>query len=333
MGLLTKLFAEKFSSSKTPASTRQWSIDEGGWLTIASLPQFFGQTRQSPNGRWTIAWCERNLDCTEDSENSRGSAVLLDNYTGTIRQQLLKLERPFAATVSDVGTFAVHDGLRRVGLQAKILGYSLDGEELFCRRYRANAWTIGISSCGRYVAVQTLNSPDDGYLFEVLDLLEKRIQFSVDPVTGLVDDYRFEVGVAGLERVFVVHKALGEFAYDAKGAFLEAFEFREALLRNGDFSQKIRAARDLFSEDPSLQAAHRAIKLSDEALAEGASKQPSWAALAHRLKGEAYERLGDSRSAIGSYEHALSNDPKAGVRRSLQRLRKKLPPTDGRAHG
>jgi hypothetical protein len=319
MGIFSILFGKGDSQHTT--TLPQWRVDDG-WLTIPTLPQFFGKTSLSQDGRWTVAWCERNLAATVASDENGGSVVLLDNHTGRICQQIPDLERPFGAKVSDVGTFAVHDGLLGGGLQAKVLGYSVDGKELFHRQYRANVWTIGISPCGRYVAVQTLNSTDDGYLFEVLDLLERKIQFSVDPDTGLVDDYRFEVSSEGLQRVFVVHKALGEFAYDAKGAFLSALEFREALLTNGDFSQKIRAARDLFSEDVSAEAARRTVQLADQALSQGALMQPSWAAMARRLKGEAYERLGDSASAIASYEQALFSDPKSGVRRALQRLRK-----------
>jgi tetratricopeptide (TPR) repeat protein len=323
MGILSKLFGNRDSAKQsTIASLPEWSIDDG-WLTIRALPQFFGKTRQSPNDRWTVAWCERNIPTTQAPQESGGSVVLLDHRTGRIHRQILNLGRPFGAAASDVGTFAVHDALAGGGLQAKVLGYSIDGEELFHRKYLANVWTLGISPCGRYVAVQTLNSPDDdGYLFEVLDLLEKRIQFSVAPSTGLADDYRFEVTSEGLQRVFVIHQALGSFAYDAKGEFLESLEFREALLTKGDFSQKIRAARDLNSEGASMDTARRTVQLADEALLEGAFNYPSWAAIAHRLKGEAYERLNDPAAAIASFERALSLDPKAGVRRALQRLRK-----------
>jgi predicted negative regulator of RcsB-dependent stress response len=65
-----------------------------------------------------------------------------------------------------------------------------------------------------------------------------------------------------------------------------------------------------------------AVQIADEALLQGALDHPSWAGLAHRLKGEAYERLNDPEAAIVAYERALSVDPKAGVRWRLERLRK-----------
>src|SRR5260221_11254397 len=319
MGILQKLFASREGKTrKSIASNLNWKIDDG-WLTIPTLPEFFGKSCESSNGIWTIAWCERNLSTAQRPQESGGSVLLLDNQTGKIRQHIA-LERPFGAVVSDTGGFAVHDGLLGGGLQGKILGYSVDGVVLFARKYLANVWTIVISPCGRYVAAQTLNSPDDGYLFEVLDLLERKTQFSVHPETGLVDDYRFEVGSQGLQRVFVVHKDLGAFAYDAKGVFLQSFEFREALLTKGDFSQKIRAAQDLLTADASVEAARRTVQITNDALIEGALAQSSWAAIAHRLKGEAHERLGEPLAAIASYERALIADPKAGIRRALKRL-------------
>jgi hypothetical protein len=326
MGILSKFFGSRGSATQnTIATAPEWRIDDG-WLTIRAVPQFFGKTRKSMNDRWTVAWCERNISTARVPPESGGSVVLLDHHTNEIRQQILDLERPMGAAVSDVGTFAVHDALAGEGLQGKVLGYSIDGQELFHRKYSANVWTLGISPCGRYVAVQTLNAPnDDGYRFEVLDLLEKRIRFSVSPATGLADHYRFDVTSTGLQRVFVVHQGLGSFAYSADGEFLESVEFREALLTKGDFSQKIRAARELCTEDASMETARRTVKLADEALLEGALNHPSWAALAHRLKGEAYERLNNPSAAIASYERALSLDPKAGVRRAVQRLRKTSP--------
>ena len=317
MSLITKIFRKPADPPAAVGKTPQWWIDNG-WLTIRAI-DFYGKIHPSSSGRWTVAYAQGNATAPNDPE---GQVVLLDNHKAQVVAHITDLQRPFGAVSSDAGVFAVHDALLGEGPSAQVLAYSTNGELLYSRKYLANVATLGISTCGRYVAVQTLNSDRDGNLFEVLDIKYKAIAFSVDPTAGFANDYRFEVGPENLRRVFSVHKDLGVFAYDENGQFLDAPQLSEALLNKGDFAQKLRALQSLLSVDNSPQAAHRALEVADQALGTVPPHLEAWAALAHRLKGEAYERLSEPAAAIDSYERALSFDPKAGVRRALGRLRK-----------
>jgi predicted TPR repeat methyltransferase len=72
-----------------------------------------------------------------------------------------------------------------------------------------------------------------------------------------------------------------------------------------------------------MDAASRALAVVDKAMAKGASKNPAWAAPAWRTTGTAQERLGDTKKALAAYEMALRLNPKMGVKRRIEALRKR----------
>lgn len=56
----------------------------------------------------------------------------------------------------------------------------------------------------------------------------------------------------------------------------------------------------------------------------GGDDREDWAVVAHRTRGEALEILGRYREAVDAYEKALALDDKAGVKRRVAALRKRL---------
>ena len=61
-------------------------------------------------------------------------------------------------------------------------------------------------------------------------------------------------------------------------------------------------------------------------MADGAKDRPDWGAIAHRVRGESFEVLGELSEALQAFELALSLNPKVGLQKRAVALRKKLRP-------
>jgi hypothetical protein len=318
MGLIAKLRAAlgggKFASEKNRNAVLQ-----DRWLQLTH-PLFSGRAYCSPDQRWVIG-CK-----VFDNESGNGRLVLVNYASDTVEHELNSFVHPMGAAVSNTGTYIVVDAGCGSELEGLLVAIDSRGNELYRKCYHANIFNIGISDCGRYAAVQTANAMNtDADLFEVLDIKLGRLVFSRLPVTGWPDQYTFDTDSAGeLKAVGVVHKSLGEFFYSSHGEFRDQKAFQDARLGIGHYVAKISAARELLQTTPTADNAIIALFAADEALQEGAEDRADWGALAHHIRGESYELLGQLPEAMAAFEQALRLNPKADTQNSASSLRKKL---------
>ncbi|MBL5864354.1 tetratricopeptide repeat protein [Serratia fonticola] len=337
MGFISKLL-RLFSGSTKTASTRSASVRKNatrkehnvaldkGWLTLTQ-PYFFGRAHCSPNRRWVVGCSDSDgAGRGGHRESGYGRVVLVEHQTDKIMHELTSFARPFDAAVSDTGDYIVLDAGFGSALQGDVIAISSSGHERYRRRYSANVFNLGLSKCGRYASVQTANAPgDDGNRLEVIDLELGCTIFNVRPATGWADRYSFHVDAEGRLKAFgVEHKGLGRFNYSATGEFLDWQAFQAAQLDKGDYSTKLMAARDLLKSNATADSANKALSIADAALTEGAKDRPDWCAIAHRVRGESYELLGQLPEAVKAFEQALALNPKIGVQKRVVALRKKL---------
>lgn len=314
-------------SPRVPVTTLSASAElEGDWLRVAG--NSFYRPLPSPNGRWLLGLKDSDGESRGGCRDSgNGCVVLCHMETGRLVHEHRLLARPVEAAVADNGCYVVADTGFGMALQGDLVAFGSDGVEMFRRRYEANIFNVGLSPCGRYAAVQTCNAPGgDGNLLEILDIREKSIAFEVrHPRTGWADGYTFDVDETGQLALLRVHlKQLGTFRYSTSGKFLDDSEFMEAQLERGGFTMKLCAARDLIKNKPGQARAEAALKAADAALREGAAEREDWSVVAHRIRGEALEALERYREAVEAYEKALALDEKAGVKRRVVALRKRL---------
>ncbi|MBE5215502.1 tetratricopeptide repeat protein [Pectobacterium sp. A535-S3-A17] len=299
---------------------------DNDWITIDS-PYFFGQAYQSANSHWVVG-------CSDSDGNGRGghresgfgTVILVNKPSVRIHHKLRSIARPFNAAVADTGDYIVHDAGFGSALQSDLIAIDAEGNEKFRRHYEANIYNIGLSQCGRYASVQTAGAPgNDGNILEVINLQSKTTMFSVKPEYGWADSYSFDLDESGVLRSLKVKcKDIGHFRYSATGISIDAEAYKDACLNKGDFTLKIGAARELLKNSPNEENALQALKTIDMALNEGAKDQNYWAATAFRIKGEANDLLGNFSDALDAYEKALSFNPKIGVQRRANALRKKI---------
>lgn len=337
MGVISKLLSLFRSSAtakptsvvptrKSPNRRARNANLRDDWLTLTQ-PDFFGRAHRSPNKRWIVGCNDSDgVGRGGHREVGNGRVILVDYSSDQVIHEQSCFARPMDAAVSNTGGYIVQDGGFGSALQGDVVAIGVDGNERYRRRYGANVYNIGLSSCGRYAAVQTANAPsDDGNLLEVLDLDRGATLFSVQPATGWADKYSFEVDSEGrLKALGVEHKDLGRFIYSASGEFQDAQVFQAAQLEKGDYATKLMAARDLLKTAATLDNARKTLSTADSALAGGAKDRPDWSSVAHRVRGESYEVLGQLPEALAAYEMALSLNPKVGVQKRAVALRKQI---------
>lgn len=317
--------SDRGESVLSPTHERRTELD-GKWLTV-DHPYFFGHANISPDNRWVVG-------CDDSDGDSRGGhrmkgngrVILVDYPSDRIVHELKCFARPVDAAVSDSGSYIVHDCGFGSALRGDVIAINTSGDEIYRRHYRANIFNIGMSQCGRYAAVQTANADNkDSNILEVLDLQNGSTLFSDHPVGGWADGYLFDTDTDGELNQFSVNlKGLGCFRYSSTGEFLDVEALQIARLDKGDYATKIMAAQDLLKTNSTEVNAHKALSVANEALSQGANERHDWGALAHRVRGESFELLGQFSEALEAYEQALLMNPKVGVQRKATTLRRKL---------
>lgn len=345
MGFISKLFnllTSQTTSAQTVATLNLQALEANNitpnpeeqngnisfvndWLTIDS-PYFFGKAYQSVNNHWVVG-------CSDSDGNGRGghresgfgTVVLVNKPAVRILHKLRNIARPFNAAVADTGDYIVHDAGFGSALKSDLIAIDAEGHEKFRRHYEANIYNLGLSPCGRYASVQTAGAPgNDGNILEVISLWSNTIIFSVKPEYGWADSYSFDLDENGVLRSLKVKcKDVGCFRYSTTGISIDVEAYKDACLTKGNFTLKVEAARELLKNSPNEENAQKALKAIDIALNEGAKDRNDWAASAFRIKGEANYLLGKFNDALDAYEKALSFNPKIGVQRRVNALRKK----------
>jgi tetratricopeptide (TPR) repeat protein len=197
------------------------------------------------------------------------------------------------------------------------------GEPIVAKKIAANLFNNGLSPEGRYAAVQACNAPGsaaDGVLL-VYDLIQKAEVGRFVPRSGWADDYRFhEDGTIELG-----YRKLGYFRYALTGEFLDLAAWEEAQLTMGNYSMALITVEHILKQHqgkPSQELVDTLIRAIDRVTPQIVPEHAKTLALAKKLRGTCLESSGYLGQALRCYQEALAIDPKAGVKRSIERLTK-----------
>lgn len=300
------------------------SEEEDGIFEIPKLGMFVGFER-SPSKEWVICWRDSDDEGTRGGHRERGKGIYV-LYNAIQKQVVLKgrLERPNSGHVADSGTFSIEDWGFSSDLSGVFYVISPAGEQLIKKVLKANIFNSAISSNGKYAVCQTANSPseEDGGKMIGFDVEAKRQLFSVEPEAGWADGYVLSEESA---QFCVQVRDVGTFCYDASGAFQDGPRFTMAKLASKRYDLVLITAEALLKGaefqdvDPSV-----ILAAITKARTIGADKDKHWKALALKLQGACHEALGDESSALLAYDQALLANPKIGVKKKADAIRKKI---------
>lgn len=317
MGLLDFLFGKKTTEqTKTSSFNNKPLVQiEDSFIIINSM-DYFGMYEKSKDGNWLISWRERTQG------KSYGEYLLYDLKNKEVATHG-KLERPQAGHVANNGTFSIEDWMNSNTLIGTFNVFSSTGESIFKETLQANILKSAISSNGVLAVCQTANSPhDDGAVMLAVNIKEKARLYKIHPEIVWADAYDFDEDKLLIK---VVIDNVGKFNYDSEGNFLDANKYIEGRLNSKTYNIAILACDEVMkSDNVSMEVANTVYKSATQALANGGDKDKNYKPIALKVQGLAQLILGNEKEALKYFDEAMSLNPKIGLKRKADSLRKKL---------
>lgn len=158
-------------------------------------------------------------------------------------------------------------------------------------------------------------------MLTAFDLERKTELFSIHPETGWANEYEFNEKE---KQFIIVQKDIGKFSYDKTGNLLDKDHFETTRLTCKKYDMILFTAEDVLKRE-TVPKEHVELVLKSILNARnlGADKDHGWKAMALKLQGIALEALGRNKEALEVYDEALSINPKVGVKRKADSIRKK----------
>jgi hypothetical protein len=306
--------------------SKKYAAPKTEFIEIRSR-RFFGEGIKSPNGRFTLAWKDANNSGSVGGHRlgGKGRYLLIDGK-GVLAQGAI--DRPNDGKVANNGTFILNDWGFGDELGGVFWAFDRSGKNLVNRRFEANLFNCGLSADGAVAVCQTCNAyeGEDGSKLTIFDLRTGVEVASWIPVSGWADFYAFpKPGVIQLG-----YTKLGLFSYAWDGEFIDRERWQEARLARGDYSNVMMAVEFALKENSCESDQGLAVRLLDS-LNRISSTIPSSDSKAKarekKLRGQCMEFQGDLSKALLIYDEALTLDPKVGIKRRADQIRKQLAKT------
>ncbi|MBX9865140.1 MAG: tetratricopeptide repeat protein [Hyphomicrobium sp.] len=277
---------------------------------------YFGWYATSPDGGFTLTWRDANDEGTHGGARASG----MGRYFLLAGDAIIaegQIERPNDGKVASDGTFILNDWRFNSELGGAFCAFRADGSPIVSQRFTANLLNNGLSANGRLAVCQTCNShTDDASVLAVFDLTQGREIVRWKPESGWAESYAFADDGQSIRLCYPGGASL---AYSLDGRFLDRDLWIERSLGRGDLAV-IQQLIDSEDKKPSAELARRLVAGIDVALK--ATSDDHICAWAYKLRGISLEAEKNWPEALRSYDLALGLDPKIGVKRRADALRK-----------
>jgi hypothetical protein len=303
------------------SSSRQIIELSNSFMNVSSI-NYGGLYRLSKSKKWAISWRDSDPGAQRGGhrESGLGEFVLAD-LAGDVVFVHGKMQRPNNGSIADNGTFSLEDWHFGNTLSGTFSVFDNTGKPIVIKELTANILGSGISRNGKLAYCTTANSKTEhSYKIFLFDLETGEELFCATPRTGGIESYAFDE-----DRKLLIAdvKGVGKFRYDRGGNFVDAENLDKANLNSSDYSRIIRAAEKILNEPDICQSrAREALEAVIRARSLGADSNPAWTPNALKVQGLAHEVLDERHEAIQVYEEAFVLNPKIGVKRRLDALKK-----------
>jgi tetratricopeptide (TPR) repeat protein len=308
MGLFNFFKNKAKNSQKSPKLN--YSIN-GNSLSIGD---FTGEYHQSPNGKFILAWKD---------QNENGKYILLER--GKVKLQA-KMRRPNNGMVSNSGVFILSD-LTSKGTYGLFHIINAEGETLIKQRCKANLGPTGISDDGNFAVCQALESTNKSdscklYFFDIKNkkLLWNKLPETIGSELSWPESYRFDTKKKVLYLRYDKNRI---YRYTFEGTFIDSKSYRYDCINTGNDIEFLEAVKEL-KEELSTNTDPREYDALIAPLTKGLKRFSDKDAKSkiHRVLGEILHLQGNDAEAIKHFETALKINPRIGVKRTLEKLKK-----------
>jgi hypothetical protein len=313
MGILNWLAGKSSAAPQQAPAANSGAAEDDPFSRVIHIESlnFVGMSARSPSKRFTVAWADGGPD-----QARTGRYLLLDGERVVVQG---KMARPNDGKVTDAGVFILNDWGSMETLNGAFAAFGPDGRKLVSRKFSANLYNNGLSPDGRFAVCQTANAPgEDGNLLTLFDLEAGKPINAWQPESGWASYYEFP---ANTQTIRLGYRDRGAFSYNFDGTFPDRMKWLAVGLQKGD----IFIMEKLLAESggqPSPDLAAQLLAGTDVALAELRKDDARTRARLLKSRGICLEAIAEAKQALAAYDEALALDPKIGVKRRADQLRR-----------
>lgn len=277
---------------------------------IEEIGGFYGTVEYSRNNKFCILFRDGHW---VDNKWKKGDLALIQGKKLLFKR---KVERPNDCHVSDNGTVICCDWMKTEELSGKFLIFDSLGEEIFMLKTSANLGSSGISHDGKIAIFETHSSDtEDGDKLFLIDIEEKQL---INRFEAKCSFNNVEIDTTR-RRIKLLSRRHFLFEIDYKGNQTNKEDFENQILKNGSIMDKLW----LYNQNPDKEKGIEYLRLLNLALTDSDACYSYGKDKLYRMLGEYFEFKGESMKAIESWEKALAINPKVGIKRRLDILKKK----------
>lgn len=282
-----------------------------GETSIEDITGFYGNKQYSPNNIFCVSYADGHYN--NDNWKNGDIALIKDN-------KLLfkkKVHRPNDCFVSNNGIVICCDWLNSESLAGKFLVYDTTGEEIFSKKTTANLGSCAISDNSEIALFETHNSDtNDGGKIFIVDIAKKEIIKRIERPASF-NDAKIDIDSKRIK--LKDHKGF-VYEIDFDGNQTNKNDYENQILAKGSVYDKLCLYADKPEEiklkDPKyLELLTKALTDEDASYSFGKDK-------IFRMIGYYHEANGNIDKTIENWEKAFSVNPKVGVKRKLDTLKK-----------
>lgn len=279
--------------------------------TIEDLTGFYGNKQYSPNRNFCVSFADGHY---KNEKWKNGNIALIKENKLLFKK---KLQRPNDFFVSNDGIVIGCDWLNSDALTGKFLIFSSTGEELFAQKTTANLGNCAISDNSQIALFETHNSDtNDGDKIFIIDVPQAKVIHKFERPTS----FNSAIIDTDAKRIKLKDHRGFVFEIDFEGNQTNAKEYEDYILTKGSVYDRLwvysNKPNEIKLKDPKyLELLTKALTDTDASYSFGKDR-------IYRMIGDYHEANDDFTKTIENWEKAISINPKVGVKRKLDTLKK-----------
>jgi hypothetical protein len=281
--------------------------------TIEDVTGFYGSDEYSYNKVFCVSYCDGYY---ENNKRKLGEIALVKDKTLLFKK---KIPRPNDCKVSNEGIVICCDWNSYDGLDGRFLIFDTTGKQLFSKKTNANLGTCAISDDSKIAIFETHNAQNnDGNKVFIVDVELKKLIQTFERIcvidTTIIDTANKIIKFID-NRGFV-------FETDFEGKQTNVSEYENQVMTMGSVSDRLWLLENnpdeiKFKNDSYLELLNKALLDKEASYSFGQDK-------IYRKIGEFYESTGNTIKTIENWDKAIQINPKIGIKRKLDILKRKL---------
>ena len=291
---------------------------EDGYIDIPEINFQSISLIQSKNENYALAYNDEHFN-----ENGRVKGDLA--FINHDKLFLINdLERPNDGKLASNGKFIINDWMSGNELCGIFYAFNSQSEILIKRKFNSNLGNNGISETGQYAVLETYysDSNDENKIF-FFDLDNGKLLWERERDAGNINKFKFD----DTENILSIsYEKSGKYHYSFTGEFSDKDKFMKERVIYAYGYELFEIAKekmdDLNYKNLNLSDYEEVLSILFKASNKDISNYTK--ARVYRIIGEIYYNYGKKDEALKNFEIALSNDPKVGVKRLYDNLKKNI---------